>query len=174
MKRLFAAGMVMILFSCTNSQQKDATAVSDTTAVPTNKASVVKLVDTKAQSIFDDYISLKNSLVSTKYEEAQKSAEKLKVSLANYPGCENTSLIAEKISSAKDIADQRKEFTLLSSDVIAMFKHADVNSGSIYVQHCPMANNGNGGDWLSSEKQIQNPYYGAEMMECGAVLETIK
>jgi len=36
-----------------------------------------------------------------------------------------------------------------------------------------MANNGNGGDWLSSEKKIQNPYYGSDMMECGAVLETI-
>jgi hypothetical protein len=44
----------------------------------------------------------------------------------------------------------------------------------IYVQHCPMANNGDGGDWLSAENKIQNPYYGSEMMECGAVIAEIK
>ncbi|MEJ7557759.1 MAG: DUF3347 domain-containing protein [Pedobacter sp.] len=173
MKRFLAAGMLMILFSCSNSQQKDTALASDTAAVPGEQTSAVNLVDSKAQTIYNDYISLKNSLVATKYEEAQQSAEKLKASLSNYPGCENTALIAGKIFTAKDIPEQRKEFTLLSSDVIAMFKHTDLTSGSIYVQHCPMANNGNGGDWLSSEKKIQNPYYGDEMLECGAVLETI-
>jgi hypothetical protein len=174
MKNYFAAGLLLILFSCTNSEQKDTAQTSDTTATLSSDSGSVKLVVTKAQTIYDDYISLKNSLVSTKYEEAKQSAGALKNSLAIYPGCENTALIAGKISAAKDIADQRKEFTLLSSDVIAMFKHADVSNGSIYVQHCPMANNGNGGDWLSSDKSIKNPYYGADMLECGAVLETIK
>ena len=173
MKKIFAAGILMILFSCTNSQQKEATVVNDSTAVVADEVGSVKLADAKAQAIYNDYITLKNSLVATKYEGAQQSATKLKESLASYPGCENTALIAGKISAAKDISEQRKEFTLLSSDVIAMFKHAEVNGGSIYVQHCPMANNGNGGDWLSSEKKIQNPYYGSEMMECGGVVETI-
>jgi len=173
MKKYFAAGLLLALVSCKNSTQKNADAVQDTTAVSNKDVSQVALADAKTQAIYNDYISLKNSLVATQYETAQKSATKLKSSLANYPGCENTALIADKISGAKDIATQRKEFTLLSSDVIAMFKHADVTSGAIYVQHCPMANNGNGGDWLSSEKKIQNPYYGSDMMECGAVLETI-
>lgn len=83
-------------------------------------------------------------------------------------------MIAEKIAGTEDIKIQRKEFTALSSDVIALFKHADITQGSIYVQHCPMANNGDGGDWLSSEKKISNPYYGKEMLTCGAVLEVIK
>ena len=173
MKKYFAAGMLLILFSCNNTQQKNDPVAADSTATSQKNVSAVKLVDAKAQAIYDDYINLKNSLVATKYTDAQQSAAKLKVSLANYPGCENTALIAGKISGAKDIVEQRKEFTLLSSDVIAMFKHAEINGGSIYVQHCPMANNGNGGDWLSSDKKIQNPYYGDEMMECGAVLETI-
>ena len=173
MKKYFAAGMITILFSCTNSSQKSEVKVTDTTALIQNEVSAVRLTDAKAQKIYDDYISLKNSLVATKFDEAKLSARKLRSSLANYPGCENTALIAGKISDSKDIVEQRKEFTLLSSDVIAMFKHSDINSGSVYVQHCPMANNGNGGDWLSSNKNIQNPYYGDEMMECGAVLETI-
>jgi hypothetical protein len=173
MKNIFAAVLLLFLFSCGNPEQKNAKTVSDSTAIGAEEVGSVKLVDAKTQKIYDDYISLKNSLVTTKFDAVQTSAAKLKVSLANYPGCENTALIAGKIFTAKNIADQRKEFTLLSSDVIAMFKHADLSSGSIYVQHCPMANNGNGGDWLSSNKKIENPYYGSEMMECGAVLETI-
>ena len=55
-----------------------------------------------------------------------------------------------------------------------MFKHASIEKGAIFVEHCPMANNGEGGDWLASEKKINNPYYGKEMLECGSVVEEIK
>jgi hypothetical protein len=46
-------------------------------------------------------------------------------------------------------------------------------SGSIYVQYCPMANEGKGGYWLSSQEEIMNPYYGDDMLHCGEVKETI-
>ena len=162
------------IISCTNTNQKVA-GNSDTTpnVVKTNTADV-ELKDTKVQAIYNGYIALKNALVSTKFEDAQKAAALLKTDLANYKGCENTSLIADKIAVAKDIKAQRKDFTSLSADVIALFKHADITKGNIFVQHCPMANNGDGGDWLSSDQKIQNPYYGDEMMECGRVVETIK
>lgn len=176
MKRYIAAGVIMIAVSCTNAEKKAAVS-SDSTATASKEATTpadVELKDAKVQSIYDGYINLKNALVATKYEDAKTAAAKLQVSLSGYKGCENTALTAEKIASAKDIVEQRKEFTALSSDVIALFKHADVQKGSIYVQHCPMANDGNGGDWLASEKKIQNPYYGDEMMECGAVVEEIK
>jgi hypothetical protein len=37
-----------------------------------------------------------------------------------------------------------------------------------------MYNNGKGADWLSKEKEIKNPYYGSQMLNCGSVEETIK
>lgn len=180
MKKYLAAAGLLLLFSCSNNEQKNAsgsdsaTVDSTSTEIAAADSSSVKLADPKVQSIYNDYIVLKNALVNTKFDDAKKSATVLRASLANYAGCENTAIVADKIISAKDIADQRKEFTHLSNDVIAMFKTADLKSGSIYVQHCPMANNGDGGDWLSSRKNIQNPYFGDEMMECGAVLQEIK
>jgi hypothetical protein len=177
MRNYIAAGILMVACSCTNTEKKAAGAGTDSNVVATTVSDTtanVELNDVKVQSIYDGYIALKNALVTTKYDDAKKAAEQLKISLASYKGCENTALIADKIANAKDIASQRKEFTALSSDVIAMFKHADLKKGTIYVQHCPMANGGDGGDWLASEKKIQNPYYGDEMMECGAVLEEIK
>ncbi|NNC61403.1 MAG: DUF3347 domain-containing protein, partial [Eudoraea sp.] len=35
--------------------------------------------------------------------------------------------------------------------------------------HCPMANSNKGADWLSSSKEIRNPYYGEAMLTCGSV-----
>jgi hypothetical protein len=174
MRKYLAVMLITGIVSCTNTDQKVA-GNSDTTSnvVKTSSTDVV-LKDTKVQAIYNGYITLKNALVSTKFEDAQQAAALLRTELANYKGCENTSLIADKIATAKDIVAQRKDFTAISADVIALFKHADIVKGTIFVQHCPMANNGDGGDWLAAEQKIQNPYYGDEMMECGRVVETIK
>jgi hypothetical protein len=58
--------------------------------------------------------------------------------------------------------------------LITLFKKAEITSGSMFVQYCPMANEGEGGYWLSSETEIRNPYYGDEMLNCGEVKETIE
>ncbi len=175
MKKYITAVCLLILFSCNNNEQKHTVSRTDTSAVAIKTdTSAVKLSDPKVQSIYNDYILLKNALVDAKFDAAKQSAINLKSSLSNYAGCENTSLVANKISEAIDLAGQRKDFTYLSTDVIGMFKNEKLISGTIYVQHCPMANGGDGGDWLSSTKKIQNPYYGSKMIGCGAVLQEIK
>lgn len=176
MKNYFGIAALVVLAAC-NTNSNQSTSTKDTTAKVTTVApatAAVSFKDAKLQSIYSDYISLKDALVATKSADAKTAAQKLGASLKNYNGCENTAVTAQKIENAKDIVAQRKEFTALSSDVIALFKHAELAKGTIFVQHCPMANKGDGGDWLSSEKKIQNPYYGSEMMECGSVVEEIK
>lgn len=175
MKKYIGIAILSTFIACTNSNHQT-TAASDSTST-TDSASVqneVELADPKIEKIYQGYIILKNALVSSNPKAVQTSADSLSASLKEYKGCENTALITDEIAKSGDLKVQRKEFTALSSDVIALFKHADVKKGSIYVQHCPMANNGNGGDWLSSEKKIRNPYYGDDMLECGGVLEEIK
>lgn len=175
MKQYLGIAAILVIMACNNSEQKSAE-TKDTGSVNKvdSNATALNFADEKVGLIYTDYIALKDALVATKFEDAQAKAKKLAESLKGYEGCENTALTAAKIASAKDIAAQRTAFTSLSNDVIALFKHASLSKGTIYVQHCPMANKGEGGDWLSSEKKIQNPYYGSEMMECGAVLEEIK
>ncbi len=175
MKNYLGIVAVILLMACNNSANKSASSL-DSSATKTDTVQEVKTVfkDPKLETIFTAYVSLKDALVATKIEEAKTAAKVLAHELRNYTGCENTSIIATRIENAKDIVSQRKDFTAVSSDVIALFKHAEFSSGSIYVQHCPMANNGDGGDWLSSSHKIQNPYYGTEMMECGAVTDEIK
>lgn len=174
-KKYFGFATLVVLFACNNEANKttdlkDSKQVADTLAT----SGGLSFNNPKQQSIYTAYISLKNNLVNSKFKEAKLTAKALSEELKGFNGCESTAATAVKIENAKDIAAQRKDFTGLNSDLIALFKHADLKKGSIYIQHCPMANNGDGGDWLSSEKKIQNPYYGSEMMECGAVVEEIK
>lgn len=167
-----AIGMVLVACN-TNSNQSATTKDSTAQAAPVATTATISFKEPKLQDIYNDYIVLKDALVATKMPEAKTAAQQLASSLKAFSGCENTAVTAQKIENAKDIAAQRTAFTALSSDVIALFKHAELAKGTIFVQHCPMANKGDGGDWLSSEKKIQNPYYGSEMMECGSVTETI-
>jgi len=164
-----------VMLSCTSNENKSTQTADSTVSEETAQVSgELQFEDDNTAAVYSAYLTLKNALVNSQFEEAKQAAKALSPVLKAYPGCENTAITAGKIAQAKDIAGQREAFTALSTDVIALFKHASLKKGTIYVQHCPMANDGNGGDWLASEKKIQNPYYGSEMMECGAVTEEIK
>lgn len=174
MKNYLGIGVLLLIVAC-NSEPKKSTNEQDTTTTKSSTAVTdPSFKNDTVKALYHSYIAVKDALVATKYDDAKQKAKGLATELKMVTGCENTALIANKIENAKDIAEQRKQFTALSTDVIALFKHAELTSGKIYIQHCPMANKGDGGDWLSSEKKIQNPYYGSEMMECGAVIEEIK
>ncbi|MES2447492.1 MAG: DUF3347 domain-containing protein [Bacteroidota bacterium] len=175
MKKYLSIGALLLVLAC-NSKTDKSVDQQDTTAhkISTTSTTNLSFESDSVQNLYNAYIGLKDALVATKFEDAKQKAAVLATALKNHSGCENTALIANKIENSNDIKSQRKEFTALSTDVIALFKHAELKSGTIYVQRCPMANNGDGGEWLASEKKIQNPYNGDEMMECGAVLEEIK
>ncbi len=44
---------------------------------------------------------------------------------------------------------------------------------TLYLQHCPMAFDDDGADWLLDEKDILNPYYGDAMLHCGEITREI-
>jgi hypothetical protein len=172
MNNYIGAILILALTACTNSNQPSVSANLNTSGGKENEG--VQLETPKIQAIYESYIALKNSLVASKYADSKIAANQLSIYLADFQGCETTALIAKKISVSKDLQEQRKEFTYLSSDVIAMFLHTPIKQGVIYVEHCPMANHGEGGDWLSGERRIQNPYYGAAMLDCGRVTQVLK
>ena len=66
-----------------------------------------------------------------------------------------------------EVFKKDKAFASLSDDVILyLIKHADpIPEG--YVFHCPNSNNGNGGNWMSSKEEANNPYVGKGGEGCG-------
>ncbi|MFC4210829.1 DUF3347 domain-containing protein [Pedobacter lithocola] len=174
MKRILGVTILASLMACNQSEKKSTDLKDSNTVSVATKTNKVVIKDAKKEQIFLQYENLKNALVQSDSSDAQKAAKELQNSLANFEGCETTASIAKNIADTNDLVAQRKDFTALSMDLIAFVKADEIEQGTIYVQRCPMANNGDGGDWLSTEKEIKNPYYGKEMLECGRVTEEIK
>jgi Cu(I)/Ag(I) efflux system membrane fusion protein len=78
----------------------------------------------------------------------------------------------DKIQSPSDVEEQRKYFETLSDNLIEAVEYFGVTDNTIYRQYCPMAFRDKGAYWLSSEKEIRNPYFGDKMLTCGEVKET--
>ena len=74
--------------------------------------------------------------------------------------------------SVNPIEHQREHFDMLSKDMIDLIAITGT-SKKLYQAYCPMYNNNKGAQWLSDSREIQNPYYGSEMMKCGEVIKEI-
>lgn len=127
-------------------------------------------VNETVSTILTSYFALKDALVADDSERAQAAATAMLEVTANYAEILNGYI--KIIEASEDIEAQRATFEFLSINIYGLAKTN--NSGfTVYKQFCPMAFDDKGAFWLSSEKQILNPYFGASMLRCGRVEETI-
>lgn len=144
---------------------------------------------TKAQNndgfdqVLQNYLSVEKALVNDDSNAANTSATALvksikQVNLAQSNSAEKAvwTKYSEKlrfnsqhISESKSIAHQREHFAALSTDMYNVLKTFKSNT-TVYRQYCPMKKQ----YWLNASANIQNPYYGKEMLDCGKITETIK
>ena len=134
-----------------------------------------------------NYLALKDALVASDAEGAQQHATALVASLEDVDASRLEEDAAQKwrtvagelkkgasnIAGTTDLGQQRKAFTTLSTNMITATEAFGAGS-TVYRQYCPMANNNAGGSWLSSKKEVRNPYYGDAMLECGEVQAAIQ
>ncbi|MBB4079402.1 Cu(I)/Ag(I) efflux system membrane fusion protein [Lewinella aquimaris] len=76
------------------------------------------------------------------------------------------------VAGAEELGEQRKQFGFLSQTLINALTAFGADD-TLYVQHCPMAFGGAGGNWLSEESSIRNPFYGDAMLTCGSTIDTL-
>ncbi|WP_417214429.1 efflux RND transporter periplasmic adaptor subunit [Bizionia sp.] len=140
------------------------------------------------KQVFDDYILLKDALVSDDSKGAQQAGKqisqalkKVDMKLLSDEKAHNHWMTIQKeletsasaIENSSDIATQRGHFKHLSAHMISSVQLFGVNE-QVYVQFCPMADNNKGAYWISLEKEILNPYYGEAMKTCGEVKATLQ
>jgi len=113
---------------------------------------------------------VKDALVNDDAAKAKTAATALAASTGNYANTLNEYILA--IGETDDIEAQREAFEALSISVYDLAKEGGAGL-TVYKQYCPMAFDDKGAFWLSSEKQVLNPYFGASMLRCGSVQETI-
>lgn len=73
----------------------------------------------------------------------------------------------------KSITDMRADFEHASEFVLTLQKeYGHTDTEMLYEVFCPMAFNNKGASWLQTDKQVRNPYFGAQMLSCGEVKQT--
>lgn len=90
---------------------------------------------------------------------------------------------AQSLLQQADISEMRKDFSMLTEMLYpAFFKTINYEGPKLYLQHCPMAFDGDkGANWISNNLEVVNPYLGKNhpkykgtMLHCGEVMDTIK
>ncbi len=165
---LFIAPL-LIYVACSNSNSGSnnagVVAVEDRSNNPNFK-------DTLFDKSFQTYLNLKDAFILDNNEGAAEIAIFLATQLFKCNLAKEAEL-AIKISQTKDLAVQRDLFTLLSSSFVQAVQKENLQKGKVYIEFCSMANNGKGAYWVSTEKQIRNPYFGNDMLKCGEIKEEI-
>jgi len=186
MKQLFKLTMpfaVVLLTACGNdgtTAKKENTESHDMTSMQKEQASAqqtggpVTIKDDNLNAVYQHYIHLTTALVNADVAEAKIAANAIEAGAGILDGGASIGASATKLTTASNIEVQRKAYEKLSSDMIALVKKAGVKNGELYVEYCPMAFDDKGAAWLSSSKEIRNPYFGDKMLTCGEVKETIK
>lgn len=142
---------------------------------------------TALEAVYEIYFEVKDELVQTEAATTSAKAKQLKIALDKVKMGELQQDVhmvwmkvmndlksdTDKITNATNIEKQRASFISLSENIYQLLKVSKTEE-PIYFQHCPMANNGKGANWLSKENQVKNPYFGSKMMNCGKTIETIK
>ncbi|PVW13484.1 DUF3347 domain-containing protein [Marixanthomonas spongiae] len=136
-------------------------------------------------SIIENYLKIKNALVASNEDEAATAGGMLESNFKEFDKSpysseeqkELTDIITDAIEHAEHISEsplehQREHFDLLSKDLIDMIAITGTDK-KLYQDYCPMYNNNKGAAWLSTTKEIKNPYFGSKMMNCGKIQKEI-
>ena len=156
---------------------------SKTVEKPDFTADVSTVFKKQLGELVSTYLALKDALVATNSENAMEAIKpfsdqlkKIDMSLLNGEShhfwmdkLKALTAHSDQISKANEIEIQRTQFNFLSTALIEAVTVLGIRGNALYIQHCPMAMDNKGADWISSVPEIRNPYYGDAMLTCGSV-----
>lgn len=132
--------------------------------------------DASITKLYQNYLNIKTALVADNSDDASKaatiflkSASMIDFKVLSEGNLDVLRKSASKIAESRSIDTQRESFDNLSKNMISLTSKFKLSDDSVFVQYCPMAE----ASWLSSEKEIRNPYYGSSMLKCGSVKSEI-
>ena len=178
MKMLLPVTAIFLLTACSsgestkeNHESHDNAAMEE---MPASQDSKVIINNSDLNAVYEQYAKLTDAFTKGDVANAKLAANAIEVGAKELDGGQAIASSAATIVGATDIEAQRTAYLKMSNDLISLVKNSGMKDGELYVEHCPMAFNNAGGSWISSSKEIRNPYFGDKMMKCGEVTETIK
>ncbi|MFT3824234.1 MAG: DUF3347 domain-containing protein [Chitinophagaceae bacterium] len=184
-KRLLTGAMmlaIVIFYSCGEQKQHEQHAQSkdsnvhesmqhmDTVAV----VETVILKDDRLNAVYRQYVQLTNALIGDDLKNAKIAGNAIAAGMTDVTGGGAVKNAAIKITEASDIGSLRIAYAGLNAALIEQVKKSGLSSGALYVDFCPMALDDKGAYWLSAQRDIRNPYMGAQMLTCGEVKDSIR
>jgi hypothetical protein len=141
--------------------------------------------------LLDAYNNLKNALVASDTAKAsaaalilRTAADSLKVNeikgdstgVIKETAVSYTSTISgssQALVAEKDLKNKRKEFAVIADAMYTLIRTVRYSGQTLYWEYCPMAFDNKGAYWISKEREIKNPYFGNEMLNCGSVEDSL-
>lgn len=138
--------------------------------------------------VADKYIKLKNAFVASNVQQAKQAAQDIvkalnKVDMKLLTGDKHNQWMSYEgklktqtnvIATNSNLETQRLAFSVVSDQLYHAIKTFGLMDKTLYYQFCPMAFNNKGAYWLSEKKNIENPYFGMQMLTCGETKEVVK
>ena len=115
--------------------------------------------------LLDAYLKIGTTLAADRFDGVPAAAREIAAEAKKLgaPGAA-TIAAAEKVAAAADLKGTRTAFGDLSDAVIALAGNGPTASGGARRAYCPMVKK----YWLQKGEQIENPYYGSQMLRCGS------
>ena len=128
-------------------------------------AGVARAADLPA-ALIDPYLQVQVALSADQFDGVVTHAAAIeKAATALGPDATLIAAGAKKLAAAKDIAAARTAFGDVSAALAAYAEKTKSGLGpDVRMAYCPMVNK----PWLTKDKTIRNPYYGAAMLTCGS------
>lgn len=115
------------------------------------------------------YIEIQRGLWNDDFDRARRAWTELQTTAQSLQAGALSDVLANG-NKAADLTALRAAFKPLSVLMAATIAREGNPSGlDIQLAHCPMAFDNAGADWLQSEEDIYNPYFGDEMLYCGSI-----
>lgn len=117
-------------------------------------------------ALIDPYLQVQVALAADQFDGVTTHAAAIEKA-ATALGKDGEAIVAgaRKLAASKDIKEARTAFGDVSTALTEYAEKSKTSLGSdVRVAYCPMLNK----PWLTKDKTIRNPYYGASMLTCGS------
>ena len=185
-KNSFLLVVALILCAACSSNKTETTTEATTSEMAMATKEMPATVSTPWRNATAAYLNMKDALVSSDLAAAKLAAVDITSAIAGadmsamgdshnawMEVAPEVSAKAAAVGKATDIEAARTAFYALSEPMVAAVKTLGEGGQDLFVQYCPMAFDNAGANWLASEKEIRNPYFGDKMLTCGKVTEEL-
>jgi Cu(I)/Ag(I) efflux system membrane fusion protein len=165
-----------------------ATPTGTPAAAVVEKIEVPEAFQTRLHNLYQAYLKLQDALASDDNDKAVSAVKaagdaldavdmKLLEGEAHMTWMKHQgdlSKVIKDMTDAGNIEGIRAGFALLSEGLPRAIRGFGLGIDEpVYILKCPMAFDGRGATWLQAARETRNPYFGAVMLQCGEVIETL-